>query len=86
MYKRQDKKPHIYTAYYNDASTSKAFAEFKKDTGSHLKLLYCIDMLNEGIHVDDVDGVILLRPTAVSYTHLISLWIPALIRIDFISI
>ncbi|MDE7211110.1 MAG: Helicase associated domain protein, partial [Lachnospiraceae bacterium] len=26
-------------------------------------LLYCIDMLNEGIHVDGVDGVILLRPT-----------------------
>lgn len=28
-----------------------------------MKLLYCIDMLNEGIHVDDVSGVILLRPT-----------------------
>ena len=65
-----DKKPHIYTAYYNDASTSKAFAEFKKDTGSHLKLLYCIDMLNEGIHVDDVDGVILLRPTVSPIIYL----------------
>lgn len=49
-FSKVDKKPHIYTAYYNEASTSKAFAEFKKDTGSHLKLLYCIDMLNEGIH------------------------------------
>lgn len=28
-----------------------------------MKLLYCIDMLNEGVHVEDVDGVILLRPT-----------------------
>ena len=36
-FSKVDKKPHIYTAYYNDASTSKAFAEFKKDTGSHLK-------------------------------------------------
>lgn len=44
-FSKVDKKPHIYTAYYNDASTSKAFAEFKKDTGSHLKLLYCIDCL-----------------------------------------
>ncbi|SMQ86975.1 Superfamily II DNA or RNA helicase [Bacillus sp. OV166] len=26
-------------------------------------LLFAIDMLNEGLHVDDVDGVILLRPT-----------------------
>lgn len=28
-----------------------------------MKLLFCIDMLNEGIHVEDVSGVILLRPT-----------------------
>ncbi len=69
-FSKVDKKPHIYTAYYNEASTSKAFAEFKNDTGSHLKLLYCIDMLNEGIHVDDVDGVILLRPTVSPIIYL----------------
>lgn len=55
--------PHIYSAYSNDPETSRAFAAFKADESRHLKLLYCIDMLNEGIHVDDVDGVILLRPT-----------------------
>ena len=58
-----DKKPHIYSAYSNDPETSKAFSAFKEDNSNHLKLLYCIDMLNEGIHVDDVSGVILLRPT-----------------------
>ena len=58
-----DGKPHIYTAYSDDPSTSQAFAEFKADESGHLKLLYCIDMLNEGVHVDDVEGVILLRPT-----------------------
>ncbi|MBQ7291020.1 MAG: Helicase associated domain protein [Clostridia bacterium] len=58
-----DAKPHIYTAYSNDPETSKAFADFKADTSDHLKLLYCIDMLNEGIHVEDISGVILLRPT-----------------------
>lgn len=58
-----DQNPHIYTAFYNNAATNKEFAAFKADDSSHLKLLYCIDMLNEGIHVDDVDGVILLRPT-----------------------
>lgn len=58
-----DCKPHIYRAYSNDPETSKAFADFKADTSEHLKLLFCIDMLNEGIHVDDVSGVILLRPT-----------------------
>lgn len=58
-----DDAPHIYCAYSDDPETDKAFAAFKADSSDHLKLLYCIDMLNEGIHVDDVDGVILLRPT-----------------------
>lgn len=56
-----DGKPHIYSAYSDDPETSRAFAAFKADNSSHLKLLYCIDILNEGIHVDDVDGAILLR-------------------------
>lgn len=54
---------HVYQAYSDDPLTSKAFREFKADHSDHLKLLYCIDMLNEGVHVDDLDGVILLRPT-----------------------
>lgn len=58
-----DVAPNIYCAYSDDPETDKAFAAFKADSSDHLKLLYCIDMLNEGIHVDDVDGVILLRPT-----------------------
>ena len=58
-----DKEPHIYTAYSDDPTTSREFAAFKADNSEHLKLLYCIDMLNEGVHVEDVCGVILLRPT-----------------------
>lgn len=59
-----DPKPHIYTVYSDDPSASKSFADFKADNDTtHLRLLYCIDALNEGVHVDDVAGVILLRPT-----------------------
>lgn len=58
-----DPSPHVYSAYSDDPLTDRAFADFKMDSSTHLKLLYCIDMLNEGIHVDDIDGVILLRPT-----------------------
>lgn len=58
-----DPEPHVYRAYADDPKTSQAFADFKVDGSEHLKLLFCIDMLNEGIHVDDVSGVILLRPT-----------------------
>lgn len=58
-----DSAPHVYKAYSDDPETSKAFANFKKDDSEHLKLLFCIDMLNEGVHVEDISGVILLRPT-----------------------
>lgn len=58
-----DRAPHIYRAYSPDPATRAAFAAFWEDESDHLKLLFTIDMLNEGIHVADVDGVILFRPT-----------------------
>ena len=62
-FRKVDSEPHIYKAYSDDPETARQFAAFKNDDSDHLKLLYSIDMLNEGIHVDDVNGVILLRPT-----------------------
>lgn len=53
----------VYEAYSNDPGTDKAFAAFKADTSDRLKLLFCIDMLNEGVHVAGISGVILFRPT-----------------------
>ena len=53
----------VYKAYSDDPNTNKAFADFKTDTSSRLKLLFCIDMLNEGVHVEGISGVILFRPT-----------------------
>lgn len=58
-----DRDPHVYRVYSDDPGSEKAFLDFKQDVSSHLKLLLCIDMLSEGIHVDDISGVILLRPT-----------------------
>ena len=65
-----DRSPHIYTAYYDNPETHRDFAAFKEDDSEHLKLLFCIDMLNEGVHVEDVDGVILLRPTVSPIIYL----------------
>ena len=53
----------VYEAYSDDPGTDKAFADFKADKSKKLKLLFCIDMLNEGIHVERISGVILFRPT-----------------------
>ncbi|WP_295267913.1 Helicase associated domain protein [uncultured Catenibacterium sp.] len=63
-FSKVDKEPHMYSVYSSDPGADKAFKDFKEDTdNNHLRLLYCIDALNEGIHVDDISGVILLRPT-----------------------
>ena len=62
-FSRIDPEPHIYSVYTPDPSTSTEFDAFKADNSKHLKLLYCIDALNEGIHIPDVSGVILMRPT-----------------------
>ena len=63
-FSKVDKKPHMYSVYSSDPGADKAFKDFKEDNdNNHLRLLYCIDALNEGIHVDDINGVILLRPT-----------------------
>lgn len=59
-----DPYPHIYTVYSDNPEADEEFDKFQNDHSRHLRLLYCIDMLNEGVHVDDVDGVVLLRPTS----------------------
>ena len=60
---RIDKEPHTYSVYADDPTASQAFDDFRKDDSAHLRLLFCIDALNEGVHVEDISGVILLRPT-----------------------
>lgn len=59
-----DRNPNVYRVYSEDPGSEQAFSDFKSDVSGHLKLLLCIDMLSEGIHVEDISGVILLRPTA----------------------
>ena len=59
-----DPQPRIYSFYSEDPEAVRSFNAFKADhDNSHLRFLYCIDALNEGVHVEDVSGVILLRPT-----------------------
>ena len=58
-----NKNIKVYKTYASDPEASKEFMAFKVDNGDHLKLLFCIDMLNEGVHVEGISGVILFRPT-----------------------
>ena len=58
-----DKAPHIYSVYADSPQAMEEYNRFQIDSSEHLKLLYCIDMLNEGVHVKGISGVILFRPT-----------------------
>lgn len=63
-FSKVDEAPYIYSVYSDDPMAERAFQDFKANQDpKHLKLLYCIDALNEGIHMKDISGVILLRPT-----------------------
>ena len=63
-FSKVDTSPKIYSVYSGDPTSSQSFVDFTIDENSdHLRLLYCIDALNEGIHLDDISGVILFRPT-----------------------
>ena len=56
-------KIEIYTVYNGYENINIEFEAFKNNKSNSLKLLFVIDMLNEGIHIEDISGVILLRPT-----------------------
>ena len=44
--------------------SDKILTEFEQDSEEGtLKLLYAVDMLNEGYHIKDLDGVVMMRPT-----------------------
>ena len=59
----------------NNITTSEVFYEngddlnkytidyFENNRDNSLKFLFSIEMLNEGLHVNDIDGVVMLRPT-----------------------
>ena len=66
------KKIKKYSVYSKlDAKkNSKIIDAFERDDTKALKLLFSINMLNEGLHVDDIDGVIMLRRTGSRIIYL----------------
>lgn len=62
-----DIEPEIYSVFSGDGYTEKINKEtienFENSKSEHIKLLFCIEMLNEGLHVEDISGVIMARPT-----------------------
>ena len=51
---------HSYEMHIKDRY---GYSSFASDHSDCLRLLFVVDMLTEGVHLDDLDGVIMLRPT-----------------------
>lgn len=52
------------------SENKKAIQKFESSNSKHLKLIFAIDMLNEGVHVDGIDGLVMLRPISDNSTIL----------------
>lgn len=58
-----DGKIFEYPYYSNSNAVKKNLENFENNKEEGLKLLFIIDKLNEGLHLDEVNGCILLRTT-----------------------
>ena len=58
-----DGKIFEYPYYSNSSAVKKNLENFENNNEEGLKLLFIIDKLNEGLHLDEVHGCILLRTT-----------------------
>lgn len=59
---RNRKKFRVHSKQ-TDKENKKIIADFVNEDKTNITLLFAVDMLNEGMHIESIDGVILLRPT-----------------------
>ena len=58
-----DIRQYAIHSLYGKKHNQQALKEFQADNKQGLKLMFTVNMLNEGLHAGDIDGVIMLRPT-----------------------
>ena len=54
---------NVYKTYEVHSKSKKNLNDFEQDGYQGTKLLFCVDMLNEGVHVSGVDAIVFLRAT-----------------------
>lgn len=64
------KNVHDYAVYSDYPDKEKDYKAFCEDKSNSSKILFAIDMLNEGIHIKDISGVIMLRTTLSNIIYL----------------
>ena len=64
------KNVHDYAVYSDYPDKEKDYKAFCEDKSDSLKLLFSINMLNEGVHIKCISGVIMLRTTLSNIIYL----------------
>lgn len=64
------KNIHSYAVYSDYPEKEKDYRDFQEDNSDSLKLLFSINMLNEGLHIKDISGVLMLRTTRSNLVYL----------------
>ena len=62
-FKRVNREIHAYQTYSANPYGSKDYEAFKDDNSAALKVLYCVNQLNEGVHISGINAVVMVRPT-----------------------
>ena len=57
------KDVRTYVVHSKNENKDAEFKKFKEDDGDGIRLCLVVSMLNEGVHVDGIDGVFMLRNT-----------------------
>lgn len=65
-----DSEPEVYGIHSKDNTSAKQLESFNKSESEHLKLMYCVGMIDEGVHLNNVSGVILTAKTGSRPTYL----------------
>lgn len=64
------KDVHSYAVYSDYPDKEKDYKEFCEDNSDSAKILFSINMLNEGLHIQDISGVLMLRTTQSNLIYL----------------
>lgn len=61
---------HSYAVYSDYPDKERDYEEFCDDNSDSAKILFSINMLNEGLHIEDISGVLMLRTTKSNLVYL----------------
>lgn len=64
------KNVHSYAVYSDYPDKEKDYKDFQEDNSDSAKILFSINILNEGVHVKDISGVLMLRTTQSNLIYL----------------